>query len=255
MTDTPLTALIVDDEPLARQLMRMQLGKCQQPVRVAEAPSAALAKDWLEKNECDVIFLDIHMPDINGLEFAQQQQSIPRDKNPTIIFVTADSSHALQAFDLAALDYLTKPVSLDRLEKALKRVIDQSQSSAALDHNKKATQNLPFITVESLQQISRIPLNQILYFHADNKYTHIVTPTQSYISEESLNALEQRFDQHVTRIHRSYLVVTSAIEKLMRSSDSDSEQDCWFVKLHHTNVQLPISRRQLVAVKKLLQEA
>jgi len=252
MNDVTLTALIVDDEPLARQMMRMQLGKCQYPVNVTEAASATLAKEWLAQNECDVIFLDIHMPDINGLEFAQQQQTFNQSaKKPIIIFVTADSNHALQAFDLAAFDYLTKPVSLDRLEKALGRVMEQ----IALQHDLKTPnpQDVPSITIESHQQISRIPLADILYFHADSKYTHITTRAQSYLLEESLNSLEQRFAAHVIRVHRGYLVITTAIEKLIREVSTDSEQDCWFIKLHHTSTLIPVSRRQLAAVKKLLQ--
>lgn len=251
MNNTSLTALIVDDEPLARQLMRMQLSKCCPSINVAEAASAALAIKWLEQNACDVIFLDIHMPDINGLEFAQKlQHSTSTSTSTVIIFVTADSNHALQAFDLAALDYLTKPVSPERLEKALNRVIDQIKRQQQPLADEK---NEPFIMVESHQQISRIPLSHILYFHADNKYTRITTSTQTYLSEESLNTLEERFEQHVIRIHRAYLVVVGAIEKLVKKNGTDSEQDSWFVKLYHSRELLPISRRQLSAVKKLLQ--
>lgn len=252
MSNCTLTALIVDDEPLARQLMRMQLAKCEINVKVTEAASAMLAKQWLEKNECDVIFLDIHMPDINGLEFAKTQQKTANKQSPALIFVTADSTHALKAFDLAALDYLTKPVTLERLEKTLQRIYNLN-TRAALEIE-SANQDRPFITIESHQHITRIPLDEVLYFHADNKYTHIITKSQSYFSEDSLNSLEERFTSFVTRVHRSYLVVNKAIDKLVKNTPLESEQENWCVKLHHVEILIPISRRQQPIVRKLLQD-
>src|SRR4051812_2584723 len=119
----PLKVLLVDDEELARLRLRQLVGGCQTPRAevVGEAVNATQALVWLESHPCDVMLLDIHMPGRDGLDLAAELQR--RNKpSPAIVFVTAHAEHALKAFDLEAVDYLTKPVRGERLQAALQRV-------------------------------------------------------------------------------------------------------------------------------------
>lgn len=245
-TTAPLKVLVVDDEPLARHWLRMQLGKCTIPIEASEAPSAALAKVWLENHECDAILLDIHMPGLNGLDFAKYCQTL--NPKPAIIFVTADSSHALQAFELAASDYLTKPVSLERLEQALHRIDThvQLQKTTAF----KPLLEEPKVLIDSTQLISQLPLSQILYFQAENKYVNVITARENYLIETSLNALEKQFQEHVIRIHRSYLVPKHAIAQLVRNTEE--APDSWMIQIRGLDKTIAVSRRQLPQVKEVL---
>lgn len=255
-TDPPtLKILIIDDEPLARHWLRMQLNKTRYTITLAEAASAALALQWLEKNTCHVILLDIHMPETDGIQFTRQLQAKAANQHitPAIIFVTADSSYALQAFELAAFDYLTKPVSVERLEEALARVINRGQLISSKEEL-TAHAKQPYITVETHAEVLRIPIQQILYFYSESKCIKVVTTDKSYLIDQSLNTLETQFQDYVIRIHRSFLVVKQAIEKLLRNDNTHIEIDAsWAVKLRGSNQLLPISRRQLTPVKELLQ--
>ena len=249
-----LKILIVDDEPLARHWLRMQLHKCELPIEVSEAASAALAHEWLCAHECHLILLDIHMPGVNGLEFAEQcQKTSPAQTMhpPAVIFVTADSSHALQAFELAAFDYLTKPVSVERLKQALQRVSERTHFNT--QQTTSATeQSEPSLTIDGVQHISRVALSKILYFQADSKYVKVVTDAEDYLIENSLNALEEQFKDHVIRAHRAYLVPRHAIEKLIRVPAENNTQEMWAIKIHGSQTLIPVSRRQLGPVKELL---
>ena len=239
-----LHVLVVDDEPLARHWLRVQLGKMPLSIEMAEAASAALATQWLEKNCCHVILLDIHMPGTDGLAFAKQCQQICPEV--AIIFVTADSSHALEAFELHAFDYLTKPVTEERLEQALRKVcarlplITEAQGGALRDE--------PMVTVENQQGIVKVPVSSILCFHSDSKYTEVITKEKIYLIETSLNSLESQLKDYVIRVHRSYLIPTHAIEALTQKTGADA----WELVLRDMAVRIPVSRRQLPLVKEAL---
>ncbi|HEV6967563.1 LytR/AlgR family response regulator transcription factor, partial [Roseateles sp.] len=131
---TPLRILLVDDEPLARLRLRGLLDAIQEPrcEVVAEAATGSQAAAWLREHGCDVVLLDVQMPGADGLQFAdslaQRQPGLPA---PLIIFVTAHAMHALRAFELDALDYLTKPVRRERLQAALARAAQRLAERAA----------------------------------------------------------------------------------------------------------------------------
>lgn len=241
-----LHVLIVDDEPLARHWLRVLLGKMPMSLEVAEAASAALATQWLQQNTCHVILLDIHMPGTDGLTFAKECQELSPDV--AIIFVTADSSHALQAFELHAFDYLTKPVSEERLEQALNKVCARLPLMASQNATPKEE---PLITIENQQSIVKIPLSTILCFHSDSKYTEVITKEKTHLTETSLNHLESQLEGYVVRTHRSYLVPLHAIEGLAQKINSDA----WELTLQETEQKIPVSRRQLPIVKDALKQA
>lgn len=253
-TSSPPTiqVLIVDDEPLARHWLRMQLGKCRQPVAIAEAPSAALALDWLQKNTCQVLLLDIHMPGMSGIDFAKKCQALVCP--PSIIFVTADASFALKAFELAAFDYLTKPVSVERLEEALDRVCARTPSIIKSTSSAAPPAEAPAVVIDGPQHLIRVPLSQVLYFQADNKYVRVVTTSENYLIEESLNTLEKQFGEFVIRTHRGFLVPKHAITALMRVAPEETITEGWSIQIRGTNALLPVSRRQLAQVREILHQ-
>lgn len=251
MTDTALSVLIVDDEPLARMRLRSLLADATQPrVQVlAEAGSAAEALHALARQPVDLVMLDIHMPGLDGLGLAERLRA--QQPAPAVVFVTAHAEHALQAFELEATDYLTKPVRRERLAQALQRVAARQGRvpvpAAPVDER-------PTLVVSDRGRVLRIPLSELVYLRAEMKYVTLRTRSHSYVLDDSLGELEQRLGEAVIRIHRSVLVARQAVRALARHP-LDSGEDTgegWAVQVEPTGEWLPVSRRQLSAVRDAL---
>ena len=259
-----LRVLLVDDESLARARMRSLLAACKQPQAsvVGEAASMLTAKVWLQEHDCDVMLLDIGMPGASGLELAGQLQG--RAGGPLVIFVTAHAEHALQAFDLDAVDYLTKPVRADRLQAALARAAQRrplappSMPTAASPSNHEAEpQDLPpAFVVTDRGRLVRVPIDEVLYFKAELKYVTLRTAEHSYVLDDSLSMLEMRVGGQFIRIHRNALVAKRAIRALeKRISMIDAEDDgasTWAVRVAPSDEWLAVSRRQVARVRESL---
>jgi two-component system, LytTR family, response regulator AlgR len=245
-----LRALVVDDEALARGRLRTLLGDCRAPyvTVVADAATAAQALEQLRQHAVDVVFLDIHMPGADGMSLAQTLQDLPSP--PAVVFVTAHSEHALQAFDLQAVDYLTKPVRLERLQLALQKVERLAQNTPGLTGVFASDEVL---VIQERHRTERVPLNQVLYFKAELKYITVRTAARSYILDGSLNELEQRYGEHFVRVHRNAIVARWAIRALEKHFDVE-EGDGWAVRLQGLDELLSVSRRQLAAVRVLLSQ-
>ena len=243
-----LRALIVDDEALARARLRTLLGECPAPqVRVdGEASNAAQAMALLAQQAFDVALLDIHMPGADGMALARTLRDMPRP--PGIVFVTAHAEHAVQAFELEAVDYLTKPVRLSRLMLALQKVERalrlQQQESGGM-------QGQDFLTIQDRGRTERVPLLEVAYLKAELKYVTVRTAARSYILDASLSELEDRHGQHFLRIHRNALVARRLVRALEKHYD-DEEGEGWAVRLQGVEEALLVSRRQLAAVRELL---
>ncbi len=262
--DSPLRTLIVDDEPLARLRLRGLLeGLPGLPVRVlAEAASAVQAQAWLREHPCDLVFLDIQMPGPDGLQLAQSLAALPR--RPVVIFVTAHAQHALRAFEIEALDYLTKPVRRERLEAAVERARSRLQerlAAATWQQAQAEAQDLPegeCLTITERGRLIRVPMAQVLYFKAELKYLTVRTGSQSYIMEGSLSDLEQRLGGRFLRIHRNALVARKAMRELDRhftppGGEADAEAgEGWALRVAPVDEWLSVSRRQVAAVREAL---
>lgn len=242
-----LHVLIVDDEALARARLRTLLGDCQSPAARAgaEAANAAQAMEWLQREPFDLVLLDIHMPGADGMALARAIRHLP--KAPPVAFVTAHAEHAVQAFEIEAVDYLTKPVRLERLQQALQKAERLTQHSQGLQ---------PDVMQESLLiqdrgRVERVPLVEVLYLRAELKYVTVRTAARSYILDGSLNELEERHPAHFLRVHRSALVARRALRAIERFHDPE-EGDGWAVRLTGVDELLPVSRRQLAAVREAL---
>ena len=245
--NSPLKVLIVDDEALARARLRTLLADCRAPAASveAEAADAVQAMQCLQRQAFDVALIDIHMPGADGLALARALRSLALP--PAVVFVSAHAEHALQAFELEAVDYLTKPVRLERLQAALQKVQKLLQAERAL--LPQATDEV--LIVQERGRTERVPLAEVLYLKAELKYLTLRTATRSYILEGSLSEMEARYPQRLLRIHRNALVARSAVRALEKSEDTQ-EGEGWAVRLNGLADSLPVSRRQLAAVRELL---
>jgi two-component system response regulator AlgR len=244
-----LTVLIVDDEPLARLRLATLLGEIHSPhcTVAGEATSAAEALAWLERNpRCDALLLDIQMPGASGTELAARLRS--RADAPAVVFVTAHAEHALHAFELDAIDYLTKPVRRERLQAALQKVAQRRAAPAA-------SAERPSLVVSDRGRVVRVPMDEVLYLKAELKYVTLRTAAQSWLLDDALTDLEQRLPAgEFLRVHRNALVARRAVRALeKRVVDGDDEG--WAVQVAATGEWLAVSRRQLSAVREALESA
>jgi two-component system response regulator AlgR len=242
-----LRILVVDDEPLARSRLRTLLGDCNSPSAAvaAEAANATEAMEQLRRQAVDAVLLDIHMPGADGLALAQALRTLPEP--PAVVFVTAYAEHAVAAFELEAVDYLTKPVRLERLQAALQKVERLQQARRV----PQASGPEDVLVIQDRGRTERVPLNEVLYFKAELKYITVRTAGRSYILDGSLSELEERHGAHFLRVHRNALVARRAVRALEKHYDPE-EGEGWAVRLNGVDESLSVSRRQLSAVREAL---
>lgn len=256
---SPLRVLIVDDEEPARWRLHGLVAGCPSPRAevVGELASAAQARVWLAEHECDVVLLDIAMPGSNGLAFAEELRRGGRAA-PALVFVTAHAEHALQAFELAATDYLTKPVRRERLQAALQRVDEQRSPRAprsAPSPTAQAPAEPPMLVVTDRGRVLRLPLAEVLYLKAELKYVTVRTAERSLVLDDSLSELEARLGPAFLRIHRNALVARQAVRALERrvvAGNEDDAAEAWAVRIAQVDEWLAVSRRQVQAVREAL---
>ena len=239
--------LVVDDEALARSRLRTLLGDCRAPAALvaAEAADAVQAMTALQCDTFDVVLLDIRMPGADGIALARAIAAMPQP--PAVVFVTAHSDHAVQAFELEAIDYLTKPVRLERLQQALQKVERLAQTGRAL----QAESPQEMLIIQDRGRTERVPLAEVLYLKAELKYITVRTASRSYILDGSLSELEERHAGRFMRIHRNALIARRAVRALEKHFDPE-EGEGWAVRLNGIDELLAVSRRQLGAVREAM---
>ena len=254
-----MNILIVDDEALARSRLRTLLadlgaagsnGNSAAPRSVTEAATAAEALACLAPTSgrgWDVVLLDIHMPGQDGLALAHQLRTLLAFP-PAIVFVTAHTDHAVSAFELDAVDYLTKPVRRERLQQALAKAQRSTRPAPA------PVPSVPegeVLLIQDRGRTERLPLVEVLYFKAEQKYVTVRTAARSYIMDGALSELESRFAPRFLRIHRNALVARRAVRALEKHYDPE-EGEGWAVRLQGSTELLAVSRRQVAAVREEL---
>lgn len=255
---TRLRILIVDDEPLARLRLRGLLADCVQPAIavVDEAGSAAEALHALARQPVDAVLLDIHMPGMDGMALARKLRE--QEDPPAVVLVTAHAEHALQAFEVDAVDYLTKPVRRARLQEALARVALRRGIVTAAPVPALPTE-LPTLVVSDRGRVLRIPVADVVYLRAEMKYVTLCTTKHRYVLDDALTDLEQRLGEAVVRIHRSAVVAKAAVRALERrvlpGHEAEEGGESWAVLLEPGGEWLPVSRRQLPQVREVLTRA
>lgn len=237
----PLTVLIADDEPPARAELVALLRADARVTNVLEAASGAEALRLLSGTPVDVALLDIHMPGLDGIDLARALGQF--HARPAVIFVTADAARALDAFDVAAVDYLLKPVRTERLYAALSRAVDATGSTNAVAHD---DERIP-VTVGTTTHIVR--RSEVRWVGAQGDYSRLWTATSGHLIRTPISDLDTRWAEFgFVRVHRSYLVHEDAITVARLSGSSPT--------VSVAEVELPVSRRLLPAVReRLLRDA
>lgn len=199
-----LTTIAIDDEPQALDVIKLHAAKVPFLDLKATFTDAFEAISWLQTNRVELIFLDIKMPDISGVDVVKCLPNVPM-----VIFTTAYSDYAVEGFELDAVDYLLKPFSLARFLKACTK---------ALNMHTLRSDNVPeFIFVKTGYEDEKVLLDDLLYVEADGNYLSLVLPTRKLLTRQTMTEFMQQLpaDQFV-RIHRSYCVAVDKITKLSR---------------------------------------
>jgi two-component system response regulator AlgR len=243
-----LKVFIVDDEAPARERLKELLGDIAAEVPtsvVGEARHGVEAVERVPASEAQVVLLDIKMPGMGGLEVARHLAAL--EHAPRIVFVTAHERHAVEAFELNALDYLLKPVRAERLAAALKKAAVPEGEKLA----KAADGPREYLSVSERSRIVLVPVKEILFLRADQKYVSVRTRSGEHLIEEPLVALEREFSVRFVRIHRNCLVARAAIRGFERAPGGDEEAH-WQVVLDGLEERLPVSRRQWPLLRDLV---
>ncbi len=237
----PLTVVVVDDEPLARERLRSLLADQHGVQVVAEAGDGLAALQACAEHRPDLVLLDISMPGVDGLEVARHLAAF--DPRPAVVFCTAYDEHALSAFEAAAIDYLMKPVRAERLASALERArtFVAGRASAPAPSSSQPRTHLCARLRGSLRLI---PLDDVHYLQAEEKYVVVHHARGEDLIEESLKSLEEEFASRFVRIHRNCLVARHELMELRRAEDGRVQ-----AVLRHAPVPLEVSRRCVPALR------
>ncbi len=236
-----LRAMIVDDEAPARSELRFLLEQTGKIGSISEASSVRAAIEMLMENRVDVVFLDISMPGASGLQLAEALHKL---KNPpAVVFVTAYSDHAVEAFEVDATDYLMKPVEEARLDQAIAKVL--TRVKPMMDGSKSSIERIP---VEKGGRKVLIPVDQIRYIMAKDDYSCIFTEDDRYLSTTSLAQFESKLGEFgFFRVHRRYIVNLANVEDV-ETVPSGAIQ----LGVSGVEDRIPVSRRRVVPLKKAL---
>lgn len=239
--------IIIDDEPLARELIEVLLKHYNQFDVVDRCADGFDAFKSIQKHTPDLIFLDVQMPRINGFELLEML-----DKPPAVIFTTAFDEYAMKAFEANAADYLLKPITRERFDKAIQKCMHQ-----ALYQNVASVENMiqgqvfegyqHRIVVKDRGNIRIIPSEEIHYIEANDDYIRIVTADGSFLKKSTLGHIEQTLDPNLfVRVHRSYLMPVS---QLLRIEPYEKNSH---IALLHCGIKISVSQAGMSRLKSLL---
>jgi len=200
-----IRCLIIDDEPLARQLLESHVQQVKSLQLVQSCSTAIEAFEVLHQQEVDLMFLDIQMPGINGLSFLKSLKQPPK-----VIFTTAYMEHAVEAFELEAVDYLLKPVTFERFIKAIQKINKRDAPPVSVS---QPTDQVLFI--KENKRLVRVEHTNILYLEGFGDYVKVVTPNQVHVTYSTLNKLGELLPgSQFVRIHRSYIINLNKLQFL-----------------------------------------
>jgi len=240
-----MNVLIVDDEPLARERLAAMLQEIEGDyVLAGEAANGIEALEQIERLQPDIVLLDIHMPGMGGIEVARHL--LQREDSPAVIFTTAYDEYALAAFEAQAVGYLLKPVDAAQLTRSLNTacILQEGQLKEV---DSVAGTKRSFISFRLRGDLQLVPVSDVRYFRAEQKYVEMRHSDGIALIEESLKSLEDEFADQFVRIHRNALVANKAIAGLERDSLGRSH-----IRLFGCDERLDVSRRHVSEVRQLL---
>lgn len=238
--------ILIDDESLAREVVKHYLKDFPDIEVVAECADGFEALKAIAIHKPDLIFLDVQMPKINGFEVLELLEEVP-----AVIFTTAFDEYALKAFEVNAIDYLLKPIAQDRFEQAMKRVPQQlntkKETEALLQSSQLSPQQQARVVVKDKGQIKIIPAEDIHYIEADDDYVKINTQDGQFQKNKTMAYFEQSLDSGVfVRVHRSYFINIKQLNRIeLREKDS-------YMVLLKNGIWLPVSKSGYARLKLLL---
>jgi two-component system response regulator AlgR len=233
----PMRVLVVDDEPLARMRLAALLGECEGVTLIGQAADADAALAAVDEHAPDLLLLDINMPGLDGTELARRLGA-----RVQVIFCTAYENHAVAAFELGAVDYLLKPVRLERLREALARAARRRQAQ-------EPREAIGYLHGRLRGEQVRIALDDVVCLLAEEKYVVVRHGGGELLIEDSLRQLEEAYPQQLVRLHRNCLVPQARLVGLKSLADGRT-----LARLAGTELQPEVSRRNLPAVRRLLRE-
>ena len=248
---TALRVVIIDDELPARNRLRELLEDCREALPHLVAGEAANGVEGLQvaaSAQADVVFVDIHMPEMSGIEFARHLQVLERP--PAVIFVTAHDQYAVRAFEVNAVDYLTKPVRSARLLAALQKAATGARLARGVLESIDPAPRRHFSVAER-GRVTLVRVTDVIYLRAELKYVTLHTRGREYLVEEPLSQIEHEFGGVFVRIHRNCLVAKRLIRGFEHSAETEGDAG-WSVVLDGSDERLPVSRRQWAQVKALV---
>ena len=239
-----MKVVIVDDEHLARGRLARMLEDLKQIELVGEAENGIRAIELCNSQVPDVVLMDIRMPGMDGLEAARH--IVEMEEPPAVIFCTAYEEHAIEAFDVQAVGYLLKPVRREDLSKALTsaRRTNRMQLSALAEQDE---QHRTHISARTRRGIELVPVTEVRYFQADQKYVTVRHADGELLIDETLRELEKEFAGIFIRVHRNAIVAANFIEGMDRNEDGQYE-----IRFRGIDEQIAISRRHVAGVRKIL---
>jgi DNA-binding LytR/AlgR family response regulator len=248
-----MKTLIVDDEPVARRVLREELESFREVVIVGEAENGKQALERISELQPDLVFLDLQMPLMGGFEVVQRLHG---ERLPVIVIVTAFDEHAIQAFEAGAIDYLLKPVSEFRLHKAVKRAWELKNKPVAVANQVAniVAASAPSGSAGSRKIVGRtgtdyvlLDAGEILAFQAEGELVWIVTSKQRLLATQNLRTIEDRLkDQNFHRVHRNAIVNMNHVRKISVMSSQR-----WLITMSNA-LQVVVSKRQSRIVRKIL---
>ncbi|MEQ9452658.1 MAG: LytTR family DNA-binding domain-containing protein [Pseudomonadales bacterium] len=236
--------LLVDDETLARDRLRRLLADYPEHEIVSEAANGMEAIKCCEATAPDLVLLDIRMPGMDGLEAARHFLEL--EQPPAVIFCTAYEEHAIQAFDLQAVGYLLKPVRRENLLAALDKSVRLNKAQlVALQADEGDSRT--HISARTHKGLELVPVDEVRYFQADQKYVTVRSASGEVIVDETLRDLEVEFADKFVRIHRNALIAKKHIDALLKGDDGQVR-----VRLKMVTEELEVSRRHLPGIRKII---
>jgi len=243
--------LVIDDEPLARMVVLEYLQDFADQLEVIqECNDGFEGLKAIQQHQPDLVFLDVQMPKINGFEMLELV-----DNPPSVIFTTAFDEYAIKAFEAHAVDYLLKPFSKDRFNKAIEKYL--AQAPAPAQHVKKTEDLLEAvasspaqherIVVKTGTKVKIIPVQDVIYLQADDDYVSVFTAEGSYLKNKTMNFFEQMLDpRYFVRVHRSYII---AIQQITRIDPYEKDSHLAILK---SGAKIPVSKTGYVKLKGVL---
>jgi two-component system LytT family response regulator len=243
-----IRALLIDDEPLARMVVREYLLGYPQIEVLQECGDGFEGLKAIQQHQPDLIFLDVQMPKINGFEMLELV-----DEQPAVIFTTAFDEYAIKAFEAHATDYLLKPFSKDRFNKAIDKFLAQAPNTATpkkeelLETASHSPGQHERIVVKTGTKVKIIPVADVLYLQADDDYVSIITAEGSFLKNKTMSFFEQTLDgRQFVRVHRSYIV---SVQEITRIDPYEKDSHLAILK---NGAKIPVSKTGYVKLKQVL---